>query len=156
MTYLRQPLHATPTAPGGRPRPTRKPFTLVEVLVAMAVLAVMMLMLFRLFAAAQNVWSLSAASMRIYENARVATELMERDLQCVLIVDSIYNPDDVPFYIRSQDKITFVSPVRDDDASDSRLDTGGWTCGKDGQGVPVSQGLPTVLVSKMTVGGENA
>jgi TldD protein len=40
-------------------------------------------------------------------------------------------------------------------ANDSRLDTGGWTCGKDGQGVPVSQGLPTVLVSKMTVGGEN-
>ncbi len=41
-------------------------------------------------------------------------------------------------------------------ANDSKLDTGGWTCGKDGQGVPVSQGLPTVLVSKMTVGGENA
>jgi TldD protein len=41
-------------------------------------------------------------------------------------------------------------------ANDSRLDTGGWTCGKDGQGVPVSQGLPTVLVSKLTVGGENA
>lgn len=41
-------------------------------------------------------------------------------------------------------------------ANDARLDTGGWTCGKDGQSVPVSQGLPTVLVSKMTVGGENA
>jgi TldD protein len=38
-------------------------------------------------------------------------------------------------------------------AADSKLDTGGWTCGKDGQGVPVSQGLPTVLVSKLTVGG---
>jgi TldD protein len=38
-------------------------------------------------------------------------------------------------------------------ANDFKLDTGGWTCGKDGQGVPVSQGLPTVLVSAMTVGG---
>ncbi|HNP35654.1 MAG TPA: TldD/PmbA family protein [Woeseiaceae bacterium] len=40
-------------------------------------------------------------------------------------------------------------------ANDKRLDTGGWTCGKNGQQVPVSQGIPTVLVSKMTVGGEN-
>jgi len=40
-------------------------------------------------------------------------------------------------------------------ANDARLDTGGWTCGKNGQRVPVSQGIPTVLVSKMTVGGEN-
>lgn len=38
---------------------------------------------------------------------------------------------------------------------DSKLDHGGWTCGKDGQSVPVSQGMPTTLVSKMTVGGEN-
>jgi len=41
-------------------------------------------------------------------------------------------------------------------ANDAQLDTGGWTCGKNGQSVPVSQGIPTVLVSKMTVGGENA
>ncbi|HEY8375541.1 MAG TPA: metallopeptidase TldD-related protein [Nannocystis sp.] len=40
-------------------------------------------------------------------------------------------------------------------ANDCKLDFGGWTCGKDGQSVPVSQGLPTTLVSKMTVGGEN-
>jgi len=38
---------------------------------------------------------------------------------------------------------------------DTKLDFGGWTCGKDGQSVPVSQGMPTTLVSKMTVGGEN-
>ena len=39
--------------------------------------------------------------------------------------------------------------------NDTKLDFGGWTCGKDGQSVPVSQGMPTTLVSKMTVGGEN-
>ncbi len=41
-------------------------------------------------------------------------------------------------------------------ANDMKLDTGGWTCGKDGQSVPVSQGMPTCLVSKLTVGGTNA
>ena len=40
--------------------------------------------------------------------------------------------------------------------NDMKLDTGGWTCGKNGQGVPVSQGMPTALVSQLTVGGENA
>jgi TldD protein len=38
-------------------------------------------------------------------------------------------------------------------ADDFELTEGGWTCGKDGQGVPVSMGLPTVKVSKITVGG---
>ena len=35
-------------------------------------------------------------------------------------------------------------------ANDMELDTGGWTCGKEGQSVPVSQGMPTVLVSQLT------
>ena len=35
-----------------------------------------------------------------------------------------------------------------------KIDEGSWTCGKDGQGIPVGQGLPSVLVKKLTVGGE--
>lgn len=37
--------------------------------------------------------------------------------------------------------------------NDLKIDEGGWTCGKDGQSVPVSQGMPTVKVSKLSVGG---
>jgi TldD protein len=36
-------------------------------------------------------------------------------------------------------------------ANDFRFDNGGWTCGKNGQSVPVSQGMPSVLVSKMNI-----
>ncbi len=39
--------------------------------------------------------------------------------------------------------------------NDKRIDLGTWTCGKDGQSVPVGLGLPTVKVSSITVGGVN-
>ena len=38
-------------------------------------------------------------------------------------------------------------------ASDLKIDESTWTCGKE-QSVPVSCGIPSVLISKLTVGGE--
>lgn len=39
--------------------------------------------------------------------------------------------------------------------NNKKLDNGTWTCGKDGQSCPVTQGMPSALVSKLTVGGES-
>lgn len=41
-------------------------------------------------------------------------------------------------------------------ADDFLIDNSTWNCGKGGQSVPVTMGLPTVLVKKLTVGGINA
>ena len=47
------------------------------------------------------------------------------------------------------DVLTKVSMI----GNDMRLDPGIGTCGKDGQSVPVGVGLPTILVSGLTIGG---
>ena len=49
------------------------------------------------------------------------------------------------------DVLTKVTAV----GHDFKLSDGRWTCGKDGQSVPVGVGIPTTLVSGMTVGGTN-
>lgn len=40
-------------------------------------------------------------------------------------------------------------------ADNDRIDNGNWTCGKSGQSCPVTCGMPSALVSKLTVGGES-
>ena len=40
-------------------------------------------------------------------------------------------------------------------ADNAKIDNGTWTCGKDGQSCPVTCGMPSALVSKLTVGGSN-
>ena len=40
--------------------------------------------------------------------------------------------------------------------NDFKTDPGTWSCGKSGQSVPVSLGLPTAKIKKLTIGGTNA
>ena len=48
--------------------------------------------------------------------------------------------------------LTHVTAV----GNDLKLDPGIGTCGKDGQSVPVGVGIPTIKVSRLTVGGTSS
>jgi TldD protein len=85
----------------------------------------------------------------------------------------LIGPGDFTFYVKNgylieNGKIT--APIKDVNiigngpkvladismvADDFKFDDGTWTCGKDGQSVPVSLGMPTVKVNSITVGGVN-
>jgi TldD protein len=41
-------------------------------------------------------------------------------------------------------------------ANDLAMDRNGWTCGKDGQGVPVGLGLPTIKCGAISIGGKRS
>lgn len=71
-------------------------FTLIEILAAMAVLIVLMAMVFTFFASAQKAWSITDTNTRIYENARVAFDLISRDLQCAATSEEPAR--EIPFY----------------------------------------------------------
>lgn len=80
-------------------------------------------------------------------------------------------PGDFTFYVKSGSLIEdgkITGPIKDVNiigngpevlsrvtmvADDMAMAEGGWTCGKNGQSVPVSMGMPSVLVSSITVGG---
>lgn len=62
----------------------RRKFTLVELIVAMALLSSIMLILFSFLASSQRTWSLSDSAVRIYQNSRTVFNIIERDLQCIV------------------------------------------------------------------------
>ena len=80
-------------------------------------------------------------------------------------------PGDFTFYVKAGHLIEngkITAPIKDVNiigngpevlgritmvANDMKMAEGGWTCGKNGQGVPASMGMPSVLVSAITVGG---
>jgi len=68
-------------------------FTLIELIVSMAIFSIMLLILVSFFNDAQRAWTGSAARAEVYENARIALDLITRDLQC-----AYYSEDETPFW----------------------------------------------------------
>ena len=61
----------------------KKPFTLVEVLVAMAVLSVFLLGLMQFYSSTESVLSSGLDRTDMFERARIAMDMMANDLTCV-------------------------------------------------------------------------
>ncbi|MBQ7731773.1 MAG: prepilin-type N-terminal cleavage/methylation domain-containing protein [Lentisphaeria bacterium] len=61
----------------------KKPFTLVEVLIAMSVLSVFLLGLMQFYSSTESVLSSGAERTEMFERARIAMDMMANDLTCV-------------------------------------------------------------------------
>ena len=72
-----------------------KYFTLIELIAAMGVFAIIMLVILTFFSSAQKAMSVSIQRTMTYENARIALDLMARDLQC-----AYYEKDKIPFWFK--------------------------------------------------------
>lgn len=85
--------------------PVRRGFTLIELVVAMAVFSLMMLMMMRFFVDTQRLWSKSEDKANMYADARIAMDLMASALQSVYYQESggdgQHNYHQERFYISS-------------------------------------------------------
>jgi hypothetical protein len=63
----------------------KRHFTLLELMAAMVVLLIMIGFLFHFIISSQNLWSASERNARIYENAQVFFDLLERDLTGAMV-----------------------------------------------------------------------
>jgi Tfp pilus assembly protein PilW len=106
-------------------RTKKSNFTLIELLAAIGVFAIIMLIVFQMLASSQKVWSLSETNTRIYENARIALDIITRDLQCAIA--SNRSGGEIPFSTGNwaassgSDKIAFVSAVDASSSAQSKL-----------------------------------
>lgn len=112
------------------------------------------------------------------ENGNITEEELISQVKKGIYVDNFSNGQvqigagDFTFYVKSGyliEKGKLTQPIKDvniigngpralkdivDVANNGRMENATWTCGK-GQYVPVSCGMPSILVKKLTVGGSN-
>ena len=87
----------------------KKPFTLVEVLIAMSVLSVFLLGLMQFYSSTENVLSSGVERTEMFERARIAMDMMANDLTCVYYSQT---DDDLTPFHHSENKSFEVSTVR--------------------------------------------
>ena len=90
-------------------------FTLVELMMAMAIFTVISLIMMRFFSSAQQIWSKTSQRNEIYSNARIAMDLIARDLQCSLYKEVNVAAADLeqgiyPFWFQKINGLNAVAP----------------------------------------------
>ncbi len=96
-------------------------FSLIEMFLAMGLLAFLMLVLFRFFANVQSAWTLSMNTTDLYENSRVVLDVITRDLQ-----SAVARADDIPgqhirFHQPAPDQLWFITAGEPTPAAHSSL-----------------------------------
>jgi prepilin-type N-terminal cleavage/methylation domain-containing protein len=87
----------------------KKPFTLVEVLIAMSVLSVFLLGLMQFYTSTETVLSSGMERAEMFERARIAMDMMATDLTCVYYSQT---DDDITPFDYSQNSYFKVATVR--------------------------------------------
>ena len=87
----------------------KKPFTLVEVLIAMSVLSVFLLGLMQFYSSTETVMSTGVERTEMFERARIAMDMMANDLTCVYYSQT---DDDLTPFQYSEDSYFKVSTIR--------------------------------------------
>ncbi len=72
-------------------------FTLIELIAAMGVFSIVMVMMMTLFLSAQTIWRKTSQESQIFENARIALDLMAREVQC-----AYYEPNKTLFWYKPE------------------------------------------------------
>ena len=79
-------------------------YTIVEVMVAMGIFLIMMTIMMQFFTSAQKVWNLASKKNMLYADARVAMNLMTRELQSMLFSNTETDGNDYyPFWYEWSD-----------------------------------------------------
>ena len=78
------------------PKRTHKNFTLVELMVAMAILVIMMGFLFQFVISAQRLWSASSQNASLFEQSQIVLSTFEADLQNAIVHDD--SGPSIPYY----------------------------------------------------------
>ncbi|MEA2013134.1 MAG: hypothetical protein U9O87_08695 [Verrucomicrobiota bacterium] len=104
-------------------------FSLIELLVAMSVLSILILVLFKFLISAQKVWSYTEANTKIFETAKTTMDIIDRDFRTCMT--SPIEGKMIGFYVGNPDSsqadytdclyVTFVSVTEGDTGSFSRL-----------------------------------